>query len=102
MKVLELNATVEPTKGGFGVRFEGGFGNKVGDLLSEKEMKEVRELTTKISKIVNEAIVRDVTDQLHEAIEDVKKVEEELEKLDTPEEQMMYILEKIKETISKK
>ena len=118
LKVLELNVEVLPTEKGFNVCFKGGLGNKTHDLLSEEEIKEVKGLVTKISKIVNDAITRDfekelekeIGKELEKAFEEAeekfenfkKETEKELEELETPEEKMMYILDKLKETITKK
>lgn len=110
MKVLELNVKVEPIEKGFRINFEGGIGSKIEDILNEEEYNKAKELTAQISEIVKEAIVRDITkdldgyveETLEATIEDIKKIEEELDKLDTPEEQMMYIFKKLREAITKK
>lgn len=121
--IIRIGMNVEKVENGVGVEFGIKIHKILDEILTKKEMEEVEELTSKISKIVNKGIKREVgleevpsekemikeavnktSNELYEKLseEDKKKADEfnkELEKCDSIEEAILLAIKALKDEI---
>lgn len=121
--IIRIGMNVEKVENGIGVEFGIKIHKILDEILTKKEMEEVEELISKISKIVNKSIKREVeleevpsekemikeavdktSNELYEKLseEDKKKADEfnkELEKCDSIEEAILLAIKAIKDEI---
>lgn len=121
--IIRIGMNVEKVENGIGVEFGIKIHKILDEILTKKEMEEVEELISKISKIVNKSIKREVeleevpsekemikeavdktSNELYEKLseEDKKKVDElnkELEKCDSIEEAILLAIKAIKDEL---
>lgn len=121
--IIRIGMNVEKVENGVGVEFGIRIHKILDEILTKKEMEEVEELTSKISKIVNKGIKREVeleevpsekemikeavnktSNELYERLseEDKKKADEfnkELEKCDSIEEAILLAIKALKDEI---
>lgn len=121
--IIRIGMNVEKVENGVGVEFGIKIHKILDEILTKKEMEEVEELTSKISKIVNKGIKREVeleevpsekemikeavdktSNELYERLseEDKKKADEfnkELEKCDSIEEAILLAIKALKDEI---
>lgn len=122
--IIRIGMNVEKVENGIGVEFGIKIHKILDEILTKKEMEEVEELISKISKIVNKGIKREVeleevpsekemikeavdktSNELYEKLseEDKKKVDElekELEKCDSIEEAILLAIKAIKDELN--
>ena len=121
--IIRIGMNVEKVENGIGVEFGIKIHKILDEILTKKEMEEVEGLISKISKIVNKSIKREVeleevlsekemikeaidktSNELYEKLseEDKKKVDEfnkELEKCDSIEEAILLAIKAIKDEL---
>ena len=121
--IIRIGMNVEKVENGIGVEYGIKIHKILDEILTKKEMEEVEELISKISKIVNKSIKREVeleevpsekkmikeavdktSNELYEKLseEDKKKVDElnkELEKCDSIEEAILLAIKAIKDEL---
>lgn len=121
--IIRIGMNVEKVENGIGVEFGIKIHKILDEILTKKEMEEVEELISKISKIVNKSIKREVeleevpsekemikeafdktSNELYEKLseEDKKKADEfnkKLEKCDSIEEAILLAIKAIKDEI---
>lgn len=121
--IIRIGMNVEKVENGIGVEFGIKIHKILDEILTKKEMEEVEGLISKISKIVNKSIKREVeleevpsekemikeavdktSNELYERLseEDKKKVDElnkELEKCDSIEEAILLAIKAIKDEL---
>lgn len=122
--IIRIGMNVEKVENGIGVEFGIKIHKILDEILTKKEIEEVEELISKISKIVNKGIKREVeleevpsekemikeavdktSNELYEKLseEDKKKVDElekELEKCDSIEEAILLAIKAIKDELN--
>lgn len=122
--IIRIGMNVEKVENGIGVEFGIKIHKILDEILTKKEMEEVEGLISKISKIVNKGIKREVeleevpsekemikeavdktSNELYEKLseEDKKKVDElekELEKCDSIEEAILLAIKAIKDELN--
>lgn len=114
MKILELECEVKRKDFGVGVKFSGGFGNRLTELATEEEQDKMEKHMLGIIDIVNEVIEREIQGIRTKAEKDAEEVlgnlpkeineildnmEKELDNLKTPEEKARYLFKKLGELL---